>query len=131
MTLVLIKYKKKKNLIRYNTFMFGQNSNFQCPSWLTQCINMRYVPVDWKLIMLFSLCFFILGDRDNSLNVLSTELKNQKKLVKSLKKKSLWSRTMDEVVFLFSFCRIYVQFIHQLSPSRWRHSSLSRLEMHW
>ncbi|XP_057770138.1 protein PSK SIMULATOR 1-like [Salvia miltiorrhiza] len=38
------------------------------------------------------------GDRDNSLNVLATELKNQKKLVKTLKKKSLWSRTMDEVM---------------------------------
>ncbi|KAH6776827.1 Ikzf5 [Perilla frutescens var. hirtella] len=38
------------------------------------------------------------GDRDNSLTILSTELKNQKKLVKSLKKKSLWSRSMDEIM---------------------------------
>ncbi|KAG6396273.1 hypothetical protein SASPL_142420 [Salvia splendens] len=38
------------------------------------------------------------GDRDNSVSILATEVKNQKKLVKTLKKKSLWSRTMEEVM---------------------------------
>ncbi|KAK6128422.1 hypothetical protein DH2020_037834 [Rehmannia glutinosa] len=38
------------------------------------------------------------GDRMYSLNILATELKNQRKLVKNLKKKSLWSRSMEEVM---------------------------------
>ncbi|KAI3451648.1 hypothetical protein Pfo_008313 [Paulownia fortunei] len=38
------------------------------------------------------------GDRDNSLNILAAELKSQRKLVKNLKKKSLWSRSMEEVM---------------------------------
>ncbi|KAL8477350.1 hypothetical protein ACS0TY_029594 [Phlomoides rotata] len=38
------------------------------------------------------------GDRDNSLNILSGKLKSQRKLVKSLKKKSLWCRSMEEVM---------------------------------
>ncbi|KAK4416612.1 protein PSK SIMULATOR 3 [Sesamum alatum] len=38
------------------------------------------------------------GDRDNRLNILAAELKNQRKLVKNLKKKSLWSRSMEEVM---------------------------------
>ncbi|KAK6125549.1 hypothetical protein DH2020_040712 [Rehmannia glutinosa] len=38
------------------------------------------------------------GDRDNSLNILTAELKTQRKLVKNLKKKSLWSRSMEEVM---------------------------------
>lgn len=54
-----------------------------------------------KVDYVFSLCFLIIGDRDNSLNVLATELKSQRKLVKTLKKKSLWSKTMEEVVFSF------------------------------
>ncbi|KAK6128427.1 hypothetical protein DH2020_037830 [Rehmannia glutinosa] len=37
------------------------------------------------------------GDRMYSLNILATELKNQRKLVKNLKKKSLWSRSMEEL----------------------------------
>lgn len=49
--------------------------------------------------MYFFLCFLIIGDRDNSINVLATESKSQKKLVKNLKKKSLWSKSMEEVVF--------------------------------
>ncbi|CAA0833875.1 Protein of unknown function (DUF668 [Striga hermonthica] len=43
------------------------------------------------------------GDRDNSLNKLAAELKNQRKLVKNLQKKSLWSRSMEEVDSLCSF----------------------------
>ncbi|KAK4490623.1 hypothetical protein RD792_001311 [Penstemon davidsonii] len=38
------------------------------------------------------------GDRDNSVNVLASDLKNRRKLVKNLKKKSLWSRSMEEVM---------------------------------
>ncbi|GER36226.1 hypothetical protein STAS_12557, partial [Striga asiatica] len=38
------------------------------------------------------------GDRDNSLNKLAAELKNQRKLVKNLQKKSLWSRSMEEIM---------------------------------
>lgn len=43
--------------------------------------------------------FFIIGDKDG-LAVLAAELKSQKKLVKNLKKKSLWSRSLDEVAIL-------------------------------
>ncbi|KAL0332589.1 UNVERIFIED_CONTAM: protein PSK SIMULATOR 1 [Sesamum calycinum] len=38
------------------------------------------------------------GDRDNRLNILAAELKSQRKQVKNLKKKSLWSRSMEEVM---------------------------------
>ncbi|KAL7141869.1 hypothetical protein ABFS83_08G083200 [Erythranthe nasuta] len=38
------------------------------------------------------------GDRDNSVNVLLGEIKSQRKVVKNLKKKSLWSRSMEEVM---------------------------------
>lgn len=38
------------------------------------------------------------GDRDNSLSVLASESKSQRKLVKNLKKKSLWSKSMEEVM---------------------------------
>lgn len=38
------------------------------------------------------------GDMDRSLTILAAELKNQRKLVKNLKKKSLWSRSMEEVM---------------------------------
>ncbi|XP_073124654.1 protein PSK SIMULATOR 1-like isoform X2 [Henckelia pumila] len=38
------------------------------------------------------------GDTDRSLTILAAELKSQRKLVKNLKKKSLWSRSMEEVM---------------------------------
>ncbi|KAG8383924.1 hypothetical protein BUALT_Bualt04G0064600 [Buddleja alternifolia] len=38
------------------------------------------------------------GDRDNRPNILAAEIKRQRKLVKNLKKKSLWSRSMEEVM---------------------------------
>ncbi|XP_073288439.1 protein PSK SIMULATOR 1-like isoform X2 [Primulina huaijiensis] len=38
------------------------------------------------------------GDRDYNLTIMASELKSQKKLVKNLKKKSLWSRRMEEVM---------------------------------
>ncbi|XP_075501504.1 protein PSK SIMULATOR 1-like isoform X3 [Primulina tabacum] len=38
------------------------------------------------------------GDRDYNLTIMAAELKSQKKLVKNLKKKSLWSRRMEEVM---------------------------------
>lgn len=38
------------------------------------------------------------GDRDSSISLLSSELKSQKKLVKNLKKKSMWSRSLEEVM---------------------------------
>ncbi|XP_073065429.1 protein PSK SIMULATOR 1-like isoform X1 [Primulina eburnea] len=38
------------------------------------------------------------GDRDHNLIIMAAELKSQKKLVKSLKKKSLWSRRMEDVM---------------------------------
>ncbi|KAI3462453.1 hypothetical protein Pfo_019116 [Paulownia fortunei] len=38
------------------------------------------------------------GDRGHCLNILAAELKSQRKLVKNLKKKSLWSRSMEEVM---------------------------------
>ncbi|XP_051127394.1 protein PSK SIMULATOR 3-like isoform X2 [Andrographis paniculata] len=38
------------------------------------------------------------GDRDNSLSILSAELKSQRKVVKNLKKKSMWSRSLEEVM---------------------------------
>ncbi|KAH1065808.1 hypothetical protein J1N35_030795 [Gossypium stocksii] len=42
-----------------------------------------------------------LPKRGQSLMILQSELKQQRKLVKSLKKKSLWSRTLEEVVEKF------------------------------
>ncbi|XP_075514707.1 protein PSK SIMULATOR 1-like isoform X2 [Primulina tabacum] len=38
------------------------------------------------------------GDMDRSLTILAAELKSQRKLVKNYKKKSLWSKSMEEVM---------------------------------
>ncbi|XP_073018552.1 protein PSK SIMULATOR 1-like isoform X4 [Primulina eburnea] len=38
------------------------------------------------------------GDMDRSLTILAAELKSQRKLVKNIKKKSLWSKSMEEVM---------------------------------
>ncbi|XP_073296429.1 protein PSK SIMULATOR 1-like isoform X2 [Primulina huaijiensis] len=38
------------------------------------------------------------GDMDRSLTILAAELKSQRKLVKNFKKKSLWSKSMEEVM---------------------------------
>ncbi|XP_073140178.1 protein PSK SIMULATOR 1-like isoform X2 [Henckelia pumila] len=38
------------------------------------------------------------GDRDYNLTIMAAELKNQKKQVKNFKKKSLWSKRMEEVM---------------------------------
>ncbi|XP_073018551.1 protein PSK SIMULATOR 1-like isoform X3 [Primulina eburnea] len=40
------------------------------------------------------------GDMDRSLTILAAELKSQRKLVKNIKKKSLWSKSMEEDVSL-------------------------------
>lgn len=53
----------------------------------------------WLKDECFLLIYVIVGDRDNSLNVLAGEMKSQRKVVKNLKKKSLWSRSMEEVAF--------------------------------
>lgn len=44
----------------------------------------------------FALFHFLAG---NGLIILAAELKSQKRIVRNLKKKSLWSRSLEEVLF--------------------------------
>lgn len=48
--------------------------------------------------------FVIVGE---SLKILHSELKQQRKLVRSLKKKSLWSRNLEEVHTVLTNCYSY------------------------
>lgn len=50
----------------------------------------------------FNFCL-IVGDMDRSPTILAAELKNQRKLVKNLKKKSLWSKNMEEVAISHAY----------------------------
>lgn len=87
--------------------------------WRPRSVTMLYYVCTCKRIIIFDLmwvsldwlyhCFFcfvsvhLIGD---TLGILRSELKSQRKLVKSLKKKSLWSKSMEEVIECVSLsCR--------------------------